>query len=91
MKRTFPALIISLTLLILIASCTSNQRKNDISEAKSKDDYTVASYYFPNYHVDKRNEKALGENWTEWTEGSYLEPDTIHGMAYLEAIKEVFE
>ncbi|MDR0844347.1 MAG: glycoside hydrolase family 99-like domain-containing protein [Tannerella sp.] len=29
--------------------------------------------------------------WNEWTEGSYLEPDTEHGMAYLEAVKEVFK
>jgi Glycosyltransferase WbsX len=35
--------------------------------------------------------KLLSINaWNEWTEGSYLEPDTVHGMAYLEAIQEVF-
>ena len=28
--------------------------------------------------------------WNEWTEGGYLEPDTTHGMGYLEAIKRVF-
>lgn len=28
--------------------------------------------------------------WNEWTEGSYLEPDMINGMGYLEAIREVF-
>lgn len=28
--------------------------------------------------------------WNEWTEGSYLEPDMINGMGYLEAIQRVF-
>jgi hypothetical protein len=29
-------------------------------------------------------------SWNEWTEGSYIEPDTVHGMKYLEAIRDVF-
>ncbi len=29
-------------------------------------------------------------SWNEWTEGSYLEPDTVCGMDYLEAIRAVF-
>lgn len=37
------------------------------------------------------NERIITINsWNEWSEGSYLEPDTINGMAYLEAIKDVF-
>ena len=28
--------------------------------------------------------------WNEWTEGSYLLPDTAHGTAYTDAIREVF-
>ncbi len=35
--------------------------------------------------------KILSVNaWNEWTEGSYLEPDTVYGMGYLEAIRDVF-
>ena len=36
--------------------------------------------------------KILNVNaWNEWTEGSYLEPDTVSGLAYLQAIKSVFQ
>ncbi|UKI30059.1 MAG: glycoside hydrolase family 99-like domain-containing protein [Lentisphaeria bacterium] len=27
---------------------------------------TVCAYYFPNWHVDPRNEKLHGKGWTEW-------------------------
>ena len=27
--------------------------------------------------------------WNEWSEGSYLEPDTVSKYGYLEALKEV--
>ena len=30
------------------------------------DGIQVAAYYFGNYHRDARNEKRLGEGWTEW-------------------------
>ena len=26
----------------------------------------IAAYYFPNYHLDKRNEEYHGPGWTEW-------------------------
>jgi hypothetical protein len=29
-------------------------------------DVVLAAYYFPNYHVDPRNEQWHGEGWTEW-------------------------
>ena len=37
-------------------------------------DYTIACYYFPNYHVDPRNEAAHGPGWTEWELVKRAEP-----------------
>ena len=41
--------------------------------------------------AQKHGPRILNINcWNEWTEGSYLEPDTVNGMKYLEAVQEVF-
>jgi hypothetical protein len=38
------------------------------------------------------NDRIITLNsWNEWTEGSHLEPDTVTGMAYLDAVREVFK
>lgn len=29
-------------------------------------DFTIAAYYFPNFHPDPRNEAIHGSGWTEW-------------------------
>ncbi|MEN8229474.1 MAG: glycoside hydrolase family 99-like domain-containing protein [Bacteroidota bacterium] len=66
MKKPLLTATFALISLILISSCSSNQKRSDNPEANARDHYTVASYYFPNYHVDKRNEKIHGTDWTEW-------------------------
>jgi len=44
-------------------------------------------------HLDVHHTKpgiVTINSWNEWTEGSYIEPDTVHKMGYLEAIRQVF-
>lgn len=41
--------------------------------------------------ADPKGPRILNINcWNEWTEGSYLEPDTVNGLQYLEAVRAVF-
>lgn len=41
--------------------------------------------------AQKNGPRILNINcWNEWTEGSYLEPDNVHGMMYLDAVRAVF-
>ena len=45
-----------------------------------------------NRDADENNQIPLItiNSWNEWTETSYLEPDTVYGYGYMEAIKRVF-
>jgi hypothetical protein len=40
-------------------------------------------------HPNSRGVVTLN-SWNEWVEGSYVEPDTVHGTKYLDAIRKVF-
>jgi len=37
-----------------------------ISRVKDTNQYEIAVYYFPNYHIDTINERWHGKGWTEW-------------------------
>ncbi len=65
---------IKVLFLWLLLSCFSgrqcsyaeNSKEQSLPIKNSRGDYTVVCFYFPNYHVDARNEKVHGNNWTEW-------------------------
>jgi hypothetical protein len=48
-----------------------------------------AAKAFLKEHPESKNIVTINA-WNEWTEGSYLEPDTLNGFRYLETIKRVF-
>jgi hypothetical protein len=39
---------------------------NPITSDASKKNYTVAVYYWPNFHRDPYHQLKKGEDWTEW-------------------------
>lgn len=41
-------------------------------------------------HLPKGRRMITLNSWNEWTEGSYLEPDTKHGNVYLDAVRKIF-
>jgi hypothetical protein len=51
---------------LVSAGATALLSKGIAAAAPPKDDIITAAYYFGNYHVDPRNEKAHGPGWTEW-------------------------
>lgn len=51
---------------ILCAAGAAETPQTAQAEPSMTDSYTIAAYYFPNYHPDPRNAKRYGEGWTEW-------------------------
>ena len=44
----------------------ADETSGPVKQGRSSEDYTLAAYYFGNYHVDPRNEAQHGHGWTEW-------------------------
>ena len=51
---------------LALAAAVSPGPTGQSSAQVPEDSYQVGAYYFPNYHVDPRNEKRYGSGWTEW-------------------------
>ncbi len=67
--RMSTCLCAALTMLAFCGTSVSVQAADSDSDAQTAaadDDIEVVSYYFGNYHLDKRNEERLGKGWTEW-------------------------
>jgi len=47
-------------------AATPSDHRLERKELTMPQDYTIACYYFPNYHIDPRNVLTHGANWTEW-------------------------
>jgi len=46
---------------LLMSAAVFAQKKTE-----TPDNYQVAAYYFPDYHLDERNQNYRGKGWTEW-------------------------
>ncbi len=49
------------------ANASETATNQSVTDSRSSSKYEVGAYYFPNYHVDPRNERPkLGQGWSEW-------------------------
>jgi len=62
-RRTFVGTLSATALAALPRAFAEPFRPKETAVSSN---YSVAAYYFGNYHVDPRNEAQHGPGWTEW-------------------------
>src|SRR3989339_184860 len=71
MTRNFKQLLL---FYVLITLFNLNIKAASEKYVDNSPGYTITAYYWPNYHVDPRNEKWFGPGWTEWEITKYARP-----------------
>ena len=67
-------------------------RRGDRAHILTECNPSVFEKYFKEFYLINANANMpflLLTAWNEWGEGAYLEPDTINGYAFLNAIKKI--
>ena len=71
-----------------------NRLHKDICVENTPENVKIACEMAKEYVDSHKSLKApliTVNSWNEWTEGSYLHPDSLYGYGYLEAIRDVFK
>jgi len=64
--------IVAVIVLPIVGSALLAGEKNEYVDHSPG--YTITAYYWPDYHVDPRNEKWFGPGWTEWEITKWARP-----------------
>jgi len=70
-KEILRTIVVAIVLLIVGSALFAGEKNEYVDHSPG---YTITAYYWPNCHVDPRNEKWFGPGWTEWEITKWARP-----------------